>query len=85
MDLNGSFDSRNRQKLLGAIVDTLDTTNDFGCDHRIGYRPIQLINSPLTLIGAGHQRTVSTSTGCNQWLSLAKTLLKVALLVEIFR
>ena len=39
-------------------------------------------NSPPILIGAGHQRhqqTVSTSTVCNQWLSLAKTLLKVAL------
>ena len=35
--------------------------------------------SPPTLIGAGHQRTVSTSKGCNQWFSLAKILLKVAL------
>ena len=35
--------------------------------------------SPPTLTGAGHQRTVSTSTRCNQWLSLAITLLKVAL------
>ena len=34
--------------------------------------------SPPTL-GAGHQQTVSTNTGCNQWLSVAKTLLKVAL------
>ena len=36
-------------------------------------------NSPPTLIGAGHQRTVSTNTGCKQWFSLARTLLKVAL------
>ena len=36
-------------------------------------------NSPPTLSGVGHQRTVSTSAACNQWLSLAKTLLKVAL------
>ena len=36
-------------------------------------------NSPPTLTGAGHQRTVSTNTSCNQWLLLAKTLLKVAL------
>ena len=36
--------------------------------------------SPPTLItGAGHQRTMSIITGCNQWLSLAETLLKVAL------
>ena len=35
--------------------------------------------SPPTLTGAGHQRTVSTNTGCNQWLPLTKTLLKVAL------
>ena len=35
--------------------------------------------SPPTLTGVGHQRTVSTSIGCNQWLSLAKTILKVAL------
>ena len=38
-----------------------------------------LLNSPPTLTSAGHQRTVSTSSGCNQWLSLAKPLLKVAL------
>ena len=36
------------------------------------------ISSP-TLTVPGHQRTVSTSKGCNHWLSLAKTLLKVAL------
>ena len=35
--------------------------------------------SPRTLTGAGHHWTVSTSTSCNEWLSLAKTLLKVAL------
>ena len=35
--------------------------------------------SPPTLTGAGHHRTMSTNTGCNWWLSLAKTLLKVAL------
>ena len=29
--------------------------------------------------GAGHQRTVSTNNDCNQWLSLAKTLLKMAI------
>ena len=33
----------------------------------------------LHLLVPGHQRTVSTSKSCNQWLSLAKTLLKVAL------
>ena len=38
-----------------------------------------LIYSPPTLTGAGHQRTVSTNIGCNQWLSLAKSALKVAL------
>ena len=37
-----------------------------------------LIVHPHLLV-PGHQRTVSTSKGCNQWLSLAKTLLKVAL------
>ena len=31
------------------------------------------------LLVSDHQQTVSTSKGCNQWLSLAKTLLKVAL------
>ena len=36
-------------------------------------------NSPPTLTGAGHQRTVSTNIGCDWWLSLAKTLLKVVL------
>ena len=35
-----------------------------------------LANSSPTLTSAGHQRTGSTSTRCNQWLSLAKTLLK---------
>ena len=35
--------------------------------------------SPPTLTGAGQQQTVSTNTGCNQWLSLVETLLKVAL------
>ena len=35
--------------------------------------------SPPTLTGAGPQRTVSTNTGCNRWLSLAKTLSKVIL------
>ena len=34
------------------------------------------LNQPLT--GVGHQWTVSTSTGCNQWFSLAKAILKVA-------
>ena len=37
-----------------------------------------LIPHPHILV-CGHQRTVSTSKGCNQWFSLAKTLLKVAL------
>ena len=37
-----------------------------------------LIARPHFLV-PGRQRTVSTSKGCNQWLSLAKTLLKVAL------
>jgi hypothetical protein len=32
-----------------------------------------------THAGAGHQRTESTNTGCNQWLSLAKIALKVPL------
>ena len=31
------------------------------------------------LLVPGHQRTVSTNKGCKQWLSLAKTFLKVAL------
>jgi hypothetical protein len=30
-----------------------------------------------TPVGAGHQGTESTSTGCNQWLSLANIALKV--------
>ena len=38
----------------------------------------KLIPHPHLLVPC-HQRTVSTSKGCNQWLSLAKTLLKVAL------
>jgi hypothetical protein len=33
--------------------------------------------SPPTLTTVGHQWTESTSTGCNQWLSLAKIALKV--------
>ena len=37
-----------------------------------------LLTHPHLLV-RGHQRTVSTSKGCNQWLSLAKTLLKVAI------
>ena len=32
-----------------------------------------------TPAGVGHQRTKSTSIGCNQWLSLAKIALKVPL------
>jgi hypothetical protein len=32
-----------------------------------------------TPASVGHQRTESTSTGCNQWLSLAKIALKVPL------
>ena len=38
---------------------------------------IEESNSPPTLTGVGHQWTVSTSTGCNQWLSLVKSTLKV--------
>ena len=38
-----------------------------------------MTNSPPTLTGVGHQRTVSTDIGCNQWLSLAKSPLKVGL------
>ena len=34
--------------------------------------------SPPAHIGAGHQQTVSTSTSCNWWLSLAEPNLKVA-------
>jgi hypothetical protein len=37
----------------------------------------QLSHSPSTLSGVGHQWTESTSSGCNQWLSLAKIALKV--------
>jgi hypothetical protein len=36
-------------------------------------------NTLPTLVGAGHQWTESTSTGCNHWLSLAKIILKVSL------
>jgi hypothetical protein len=36
-------------------------------------------NTLPTLAGAGHLRTKSISTGCNQWLSLAKIVLKVPL------
>ena len=39
----------------------------------------QLLIARPHLLVSGHQRTMSTSKGCNQWLSLAKTLLKVAL------
>ena len=35
------------------------------------------LNSPPSQTGVGHQLTVSTSTGCNQWLSLAEPTLKV--------
>jgi hypothetical protein len=35
--------------------------------------------SPPTLTGVGHQWMASTCTGCNQYLSLAKLALKVAL------
>jgi hypothetical protein len=38
-----------------------------------------LTYSPPTLTGVGHQWTVSTNTGCNQWLSLAKPTLKMPL------
>ena len=41
-------------------------------------RHLKLIPHPHLLV-PGHQQTVSTNNGCNQWLSLAKTLLKVAL------
>ena len=34
--------------------------------------------SPPTHTGAGHQWTVSTNIGCNQWLSLAEPTLKMA-------
>ena len=34
-------------------------------------------NTPPTLTGVGHQWTVSTNTGCNQWFSLTKSNLKV--------
>jgi hypothetical protein len=37
----------------------------------------ELVNSPPTLTGVGHQWTVSTSIGCKQWLSPAKPTLKV--------
>jgi hypothetical protein len=36
-------------------------------------------NTLPTLASVGHQKTESTSTGCNQWLSLAKITLKVSL------
>jgi hypothetical protein len=36
-------------------------------------------NTLPTHVGAGHQRTERTNTGCNQWLSLAKIALKVPL------
>ena len=35
-------------------------------------------NSPPTLTGVGHQWTVSISTGCDQWFSLARLILKMA-------
>jgi hypothetical protein len=41
--------------------------------------PKYLIYTLPTLVGVGHQRMESTSTACNQWLSLAKTTLKVPL------
>ena len=37
-----------------------------------------IISHPHLLVPS-HQRTVSTSKGCKQWLSLTKTLLKVTL------
>ena len=40
---------------------------------------------PPTHTGVDHQRTVSTNISCNQWLSLAKTLLKVALVPLLLR
>ena len=40
---------------------------------------LDAINSPTTLIGAGHQRTVSTITGYKQWFSLTKSTLNVTL------
>ena len=49
---------------------------------RVGLNPcfhlLYFTNNTLpTSTGAGHQWTESTSTGCNQWLSLAKIVLKV--------
>ena len=44
----------------------------------VGERGAAATNSPPTLTSAGHQWTVSTSTGCNQWSSLARPTLKVA-------
>ena len=55
------------------------TSGCYVCFQRMQCISTLLTYSPPTVTGAGHQRTVSTSTGCNQWLSLAKTLLKVAL------
>ena len=38
-----------------------------------------LLYSPPTLTSVGHQWTVSTNIGCNQWLSLLELALKVVL------
>ena len=43
-----------------------------------GWGTCRVTSHPHKLV-PGHQRTVSTNKVCNQWLSLAKTLLKVAL------
>ena len=52
--------------------------NDADAQTRL-YKNNWITYSPPTLTGAGHQRTVSTNTCCNQWLSLTKSPLKVTL------
>jgi len=47
----------------------------FGLRHKC----IVTLNTLPTHVGAGHQRTESTNTSCNQWLSLAKIALKIPL------
>ena len=60
----------------------------FHCVHLIGrswrnmknkpkQHPHTLPCNPPTLIGVDYQWTVSTSTGCNQWFSLTKPILKL--------
>ena len=88
----GGRDSRSAQRLQFMVGDTIAhrlrgyfghaNIAPYGRENPQGvcimFLDSSLIARPHLLV-PGHQRTMSTSNGCNQWVPLAKTLLKVAL------